>query len=64
MLSCREVSALLSDQLDRRLSLKERIGLRLHLAMCRACGRVEVQLRFLREAMCELPKRHRGAKRS
>ncbi|HUG76154.1 MAG TPA: zf-HC2 domain-containing protein [Burkholderiales bacterium] len=63
MLNCREVSALLSDQLDRRLSLRERIGLRLHLAMCRACGRVEGQLRFLREAMCGLPKQHRGVKR-
>lgn len=56
MLSCREVSRLLSDQLDRKLRLTERIRLRIHLAMCKACSRVEGQLSFLRTAMSELAK--------
>jgi predicted anti-sigma-YlaC factor YlaD len=57
MLSCREVSRILSDQLDRKLRPMERVRLRLHLAMCKACSRVEGQLSLLRTAMSELPKR-------
>jgi hypothetical protein len=51
MLNCKEVSSLLSDRLDRKLTLMERIHLRLHLAMCAACSRVERQLEFLGRAM-------------
>jgi predicted anti-sigma-YlaC factor YlaD len=55
MPSCKETSALLSDRLDRKLRPMERIGLRLHLAMCRACARVGGQLEFLRSAISALP---------
>lgn len=58
MLSCREVSRLLSERLDRKLGLTERARLRLHLSMCDACARVEGQLRFLREALTRLAKPH------
>ena len=51
MLNCKEVSSLLSDRLDRKLTLMERVNLRLHLAMCAACSRVEGQLEFLSKAM-------------
>ena len=51
MLNCKEVSLLLSEQLDRRLGFMERVRLRVHLAMCAACSRVERQLGFLREVM-------------
>lgn len=51
MLNCKEVSNLLSDQLDRRLGFMERVNLHIHLAMCAACSRVGRQLGFLREAM-------------
>jgi predicted anti-sigma-YlaC factor YlaD len=54
MLDCKEVSRLLSDRLDRRLGLGERMRLRMHLAMCRACSRVEHQLEFLRSALSAL----------
>lgn len=57
MLSCRESSRLLSDRLDRPLRLGERLALRLHLALCRACSRADKQLQFLRKAMSELGKR-------
>lgn len=57
MLSCRESSRLLSDRLDRPLRPAERFALRFHLALCRACGRVEKQLDFLRTATSELGKR-------
>jgi predicted anti-sigma-YlaC factor YlaD len=56
MLSCKEVSNLLSDRLDRKLSFMERVRLRMHLAMCTACSRVGRQLGFLREALSGLVK--------
>lgn len=51
MLSCKEVSHLLSDRMDRKLGFMERVRLRMHLAMCAACSRVERQLDFLHQAM-------------
>jgi hypothetical protein len=50
MLSCKEASALMSQALDRRLSLRERLSLRLHLAICEGCRRFERQMAFLRSA--------------
>lgn len=55
MFNCRQVSHLLSDRLDRTLGPMERLGLRIHLSMCRACARVEGQLDFLRKAVSGLP---------
>ena len=55
MPSCKEVSWLLSDERDRRLGFMERLGLRLHLAMCAACARVPGQLRLLGKGAEELP---------
>lgn len=37
MLNCREATKLLSDSLERRLTVRQRIGLRLHVMMCSAC---------------------------
>lgn len=56
MLSCRDVSNLLSDRLDRKLGFMERVRLRMHLALCAGCSRVERQLGFLREAFSGLVK--------
>ena len=56
MPSCKEVSELLSERLDGRLGLTAGLGLRLHLAMCKACARVEKQFQLLRNGMLELPK--------
>jgi predicted anti-sigma-YlaC factor YlaD len=56
MLSCKDVSKLLSDRLDRRLRFSERVRLRLHLAMCSACSMVARQLVFLREALSSFVK--------
>lgn len=55
MLSCREASRLMSEALDRKLALRERFALRLHVAICAGCTRVEGQLAFLRRAVAELP---------
>ena len=50
MLNCREVTQLASEALDRKLSLKERIGLRFHLMMCKLCTRYVRQLKFMYHA--------------
>ncbi|MDO9251002.1 zf-HC2 domain-containing protein [Hydrogenophaga sp.] len=49
--TCKEVSALLIAREDRALPLGERLALRLHLAMCKACPRFERQLLTMRNAM-------------
>jgi len=49
--SCKRVSELLSQAQDRPLTLKEKFGLYLHLALCAGCRRVQRQFEFMREAM-------------
>lgn len=51
MLSCRDVSKLLSQSRERRLGLWERLGLQMHLAMCKGCSNVRKQLDFISTAM-------------
>lgn len=50
MISCKEASRLASQQLERPLTLGERVRFRLHLAICVGCRRMERQFRFLRVA--------------
>jgi Putative zinc-finger len=45
MLSCRDVSELATDFMERTLSLRARLGLRLHLSLCVACRTYLDQLR-------------------
>ena len=49
--NCRETSALLSQTQDRKLTLFERVGLRLHLVVCNGCRQFERQLAFMRSAV-------------
>ncbi len=49
MLNCKEVKQLAYDSLDRKLNLKERIALRLHLMICVLCARFVNQHRFLHQ---------------
>ncbi len=49
--SCKEVSALVIAREDRDLPLTERMALRLHMAMCRACPQFERQVLTMRNAM-------------
>lgn len=50
MLSCKEVTHLLSEEQDRKLALMERINLEMHLAMCKGCTNFRKQMDFLRTA--------------
>jgi hypothetical protein len=50
MMNCREATALMSQEQDRRLSLAERIGLRLHVLICTGCTNYRRQMAVLRAA--------------
>ena len=54
MLSCKEVTRLVSQGEDRKLAFGERVALRLHLAICQGCRNATVQFRFLRRAVRRL----------
>ena len=49
MFKCREVCKLLSEAQDRKLTLRERVLLNFHLAVCPPCRRYRKQLAFLRK---------------
>jgi len=49
--TCKETTEMLSQSLDRPLSLYERINLKLHLLICVWCERYKNQLSFIREAL-------------
>jgi len=51
MLKCREATALVLQGEDRRLSVSERLALRFHLLICRACSRFVGQVGLMRSAM-------------
>lgn len=51
MRSCKEVTALVIAREDRSLPVAERLALRMHMAMCKACPRFERQVLTMRNAM-------------
>lgn len=50
MLTCKEVTHLLSEAQDRKLTLAEKVHLEMHLAICKGCKNFKAQMSFLREA--------------
>jgi predicted anti-sigma-YlaC factor YlaD len=50
MLTCKQTARLVSLSYDKRLSWRERLGVRLHLLVCDACRNFGRQMRFLRAA--------------
>lgn len=52
---CKEAIRLQSDALERPLNFFQRLGLRLHLPLCRWCRRYGRQIRFLRAAAHKHP---------
>jgi hypothetical protein len=55
MPTCREVHRLVSEGMDRDLSLVERARMRVHLVVCGACTRFNGQMDLLRRAMRSFP---------
>lgn len=53
--TCREVHRLVSEGMDRDLSIVERTRMRLHLVVCDACTRFNGQMSLLRDAMRRFP---------
>lgn len=51
MFNCKEVTRMVSESLDRKLPLHQRMGIRIHLLMCKFCSRYRKQLLILRESM-------------
>ena len=49
MLTCKETSELISARFDRRLNWGERVGLRLHLTMCKYCSAVARQIEMIQK---------------
>lgn len=58
MMTCEETARLISEGLDRTLSLRERVTLRLHLFGCDLCTRYAQQLKFLQRTCAEADEEH------
>ena len=48
--TCKNITRLLSDALDRRLTTREWVAIRLHLPTCSGCRNYRKQIRLLRVA--------------
>jgi len=57
LLTCKEATRLVSQGLDRRLGLAERLALRLHLLVCDGCTNFSKQAAFLRRVLSRLADR-------
>ncbi|MEK7322823.1 MAG: zf-HC2 domain-containing protein [Pseudomonadota bacterium] len=55
MVSCKEVSQLVSRSLDHPLPISERLVVHMHLMVCKLCSRYRRQLHFLQRAARRLP---------
>lgn len=50
-MTCREVSALTLQSMDRELRWHERLGVRMHRLICSSCRKFAGQAQFLRASM-------------
>lgn len=51
MLSCKEVTEICSQEMERPLVLRERVSLQAHLMMCSGCTNFRKQMKTLRQVM-------------
>ncbi len=51
IINCRKISRMVSDSLDRKLPFHQRVGIRIHLLMCRYCARNRRQQLLLRKVL-------------
>jgi len=55
--TCPEVVRILSEGMERKLSLGMRIKLRIHFLMCSFCERYMKQLKYIREVSSKFPEK-------
>ena len=55
MLTCKELVAHSSDYLDGQLTLRQRLAVRAHLAMCGNCRRVIRQMKLTQAVIRQMP---------
>jgi predicted anti-sigma-YlaC factor YlaD len=53
--TCKEVHRLVSEQMDRDLTMVEKTRLRLHMMICDACTNFSGQMKVIRRAMHQFP---------
>lgn len=51
MLNCQEATRLISESQERRLSLQEKLTLKMHTLMCSGCKNFSLHVPFLGQAM-------------
>lgn len=51
MLSCKDASQIISQSLDRQLTMRERFALKLHLLICKYCKQFSQQVQAIRVAL-------------
>lgn len=51
MFNCRDISDLISRSYDEPLPLRVRMGIKIHLMMCRLCTRYKNQLDLIQDAL-------------
>ncbi len=49
MFKCSEVTKLISKSMDQELTIGQKIGVRIHLALCRYCSRYKKHLELIRK---------------
>jgi predicted anti-sigma-YlaC factor YlaD len=55
MLNCKQAAALISQGMDKELSLPQKVSLRFHLMMCNGCRNFNRQMEFLRQGCRKFP---------
>lgn len=59
MRSCREMTRLISESLDRKLTFRERLELRFHVLMCGVCRRFRSNVLAIRRKLRAIPAEQR-----
>lgn len=54
MLTCKDATQLMSQKMDGKLSVTNRLSLRFHLLLCQGCRNFNEQLRFIRKAVKQI----------
>jgi predicted anti-sigma-YlaC factor YlaD len=49
--SCKHVALKLSESIDRKLSINEKLLIKFHLLMCKSCQQVEKQMKLLSQSV-------------